>query len=149
MSNAHGVRSRRQNRVLYWISAVLLLLMMLVALLTWRGVKQDTAADQKADEFLAALEDAGAQRLPSKDRVVALLGSDGGSVCQEPGSALRQATLSGMLTTGSSGPGQRPIITDTRLLQGQLAVVSVYCPEHLEDVEAYLDGLATADVAGG
>ncbi|MFS0701878.1 hypothetical protein AB6N24_18050 [Cellulomonas sp. 179-A 4D5 NHS] len=147
MNNAHSVSSRRKNRLLYWVSAGLLAVMVLVGLLTWRGVKQDTAADQKADEFLAVLEDAGAQRLPSKDRVVSLLGSDGGSVCQEPGSALRQATLSGMLTTGSSGPGQRPIITDSRLLQGQLAVVSVYCPEHLEDVKAYLDGLTTADVA--
>jgi len=43
----------------------------------------------------------------------------------------------------------RPIITDSRLVRGQLAVVAVYCPEYLEEVTSYLDDLKTDDVVRG
>lgn len=145
----HSARPARTNALLYWTAIGLLVVLAIIGLASYRGAKQEATAADKADELVATLQEAGAERLPSADRVARVLGADGGSVCQDPASALRQATLHAMLTNGASGPGLRPVLTDSRLLQGQLAIVSVYCPEHLEDVRARLDELATADVVEG
>jgi hypothetical protein len=53
-----------------------------------------------------------------------------------------------MLTNGAAGPGQRPVIVDNNALRGQLAIVKVYCPQHLERLQQIVDGLKTANVAG-
>lgn len=143
----HAARSRPRNAVVYWVAVALLVVLTAIALAAYRGAREDAAALAKADELLTVLSDAGVERLPSQEQVARVLGDDGGSVCQDPGHALRRATLFAMLGTGASGPGARPVVTDSVLLRGQLAVVGVYCPEHLEEVAGYLDELATDDVA--
>ena len=75
-----------------------------------------------------------------------MLGDDGGAVCDDPGNALREATVNAMLYNGAAGPGLRPIIFDSKLFAGELAVISVYCPEHLQDFKDYVDDLKTGDV---
>ena len=47
-------------------------------------------ANDKADQLIAALEDAGAQHVPTKDQIVRVLGADGGAICDDPNDALRQ-----------------------------------------------------------
>jgi hypothetical protein len=136
----------RHNTAVYWIVGGALAILLVIALIAYRGAKADQEADQKADQFLAQLQKAGVQRLPSKDQVVRVLGNDGGSVCADPSHALRKATLFSMITNGAAGPGQRPVITDSRLLRGQLAVISVYCPDELDSVRSFIDDLRTGDV---
>ena len=143
-----SVRTARGDRVVYWVAIGVLVVLTLVALLVFRQAREQAAATQKAEELVATLEAAGVERLPSVERVARVLGDDGGSVCAEPGDALRRSTLLAMLTNGASGPGVRPVIVESRLFEGQVAVMSVYCPEHLEDVRAYLDELKTADAEG-
>ena len=143
-----SVRTARGDRVVYWVAIGVLVVLTLVALLAFRQAREQAAATQKAEELVATLEAAGVERLPSVERVARVLGDDGGSVCAEPGDALRRSTLLAMLTNGASGPGVRPVIVESRLFEGQVAVMSVYCPEHLEDVRAYLDELKTADAEG-
>ncbi len=141
-----SVRTTRADRVLYWVAIGVLVVLTAIALLAFRQAREQAAATQKAEELVATLEAAGVERLPSVERVARVLGDDGGSVCADPGTALRRSTLLAMLTNGASGPGARPVIVDSRLFEGQVAVMSIYCPEHLEDVRAYLDDLRTADV---
>ncbi|VTR75779.1 hypothetical protein [Cellulomonas hominis] len=138
-----------RNTLLYWITGAILAVLTVVALIAYRGAQEDEAASAKADELLVVLEEAGVERLPDKDQVVRVLGDDGGSVCQDPGHALRQATLFSMLTNGATGPGMRPVIADSRLVRGQLAVMSVYCPDEIEDVRQWLDDLPTDDHVRG
>ena len=76
------------------------------------------------------------------------LGDDGGAVCSNPNNALTRAALAAQLVNGAGGPGTRPVIADTRFLQGELAIISVYCPDQLDDFQQYRDSLDTADVAG-
>jgi len=147
--SSHSVRTSRENRVVYWVAIGLLVVLTVIGLLTFRGARGEAAAADKAEEFVAVLQEAGVERLPSTERVADVLGVDGGAVCDDPGSGLRRSTLHFMLTNGASGPGVRPVITDSRLLQGQIAIVSVYCPEYLEEVQAQIDEYRTADVAGG
>ena len=50
-------------------------------------------------------------------------------------SALSRATLLAQLTNGASGPGIRPVIADSRVVQGELLVIKVYCPDELEEFQ--------------
>ncbi len=92
------------------------------------------------------LESAGAQA-PSSEVLVRLLGDDGGAVCADPNGALSRATLLSQLSTGSGGPGSRPIIADNKVVQGELLIIKVYCPDELEDFQQFVDDLKTDDVA--
>lgn len=134
------------DKFIYWAFGALALILVLIGLVSYRGAKQDQDADQKAEQFIAVLQKAGVQRLPSTHQVARVLGNDGGSVCQDPSNALRRATLYSMISNGAAGPGQRPVITDSRLLRGQLAVISVYCPDELPNFKDYIDDLKTDDV---
>jgi hypothetical protein len=134
------------DKFIYWCAGALALILVVIGLVSYRGAKEDQTADQKADQFISALQKAGVERVPSTEQVARVLGTDGGSVCQDPGNALRKATLYSMITNGAAGPGMRPIITDSRLLRGQLLVMSVYCPDQLDKVKDYVDDLKTGDV---
>jgi hypothetical protein len=63
--------------------------------------------------------------------IVDVFGDDGGATCAKPNSALKRGLLLGELTNGAAGPGARPIIADNRVVQGQLLVMKVYCPDEL------------------
>jgi hypothetical protein len=138
--------SEKGDRFIYWCAGALILVLVVIGLVSYRGAKQDQEADQKAGELVTLLQRAGVERLPSTEQVSRVLGTDGGSVCQDPGNALRKATLYSMISNGAAGPGMRPVITDDRLLRGQLAVISVYCPDEFQEVQSYIDDLKTGDV---
>jgi hypothetical protein len=125
---------------IYWVSLGLLVVMVVIALITFSAARSTAKAQDKADELIAALAAVGA-RTPSQDQVVRVLGEDGGAICEDPGDALRRATLNGMLTNGASGPGQRPIIADQRTVEFQLLVVKIYCPDELDDFQDAVDDL--------
>jgi Tfp pilus assembly protein FimT len=130
---------------IYWVAIGLLVVMTVVALLTFSSARSTAQAQDKADELIAALEDAGATA-PSQDQVVRVLGEDGGAICEDPTDALRRATLYGMLTNGAAGPGIRPVIADERTVRFQRLVVEIYCPDELEDFEELVADLEFDDV---
>ena len=43
----------------------------------------------------------------------------------------------------------RPVIADSRVVKGQLAVIEVYCPDELEDFKNYVSDLKYDDVVNG
>ena len=75
-----------------------------------------------------------------------VLGSDGGAICKNPSSALRQALL---FTNGAAGPGIRPVIVDSKIFKGELLVIQIYCPDELPRFQQMVERLKTAGVAGG
>lgn len=135
----HEVPDEKRTWI-YWVALGLLLVMVVIALLTFSAARSTATARDKADELIAALEAEGA-RTPSQEQVVRVLGEDGGAICEDPGDALRRATLHGMLTNGAAGPGQRPIIADERVVRFQLLVVEIYCPDELDDFQDAVDDL--------
>jgi hypothetical protein len=141
--------SETGNRFIYWCAGALALILIVIGLVAYRGAKQDDEANQKAEQFISVLQKSGVQRLPSQDQVARVLGTDGGSICQDPSNGLRKATLFSMISNGAAGPGMRPIITDRRLLRGQLAVIAVYCPDELPKFQDFVDDLRTGDVVRG
>jgi Tfp pilus assembly protein FimT len=149
MSTSLETQPRRERSALYIAAMAILVVMAVVALFAFRSIRTTQEAEQKADELIAALQDAGATRVPSQDQVVRVLGEDGGAVCEDPNEALSQAILYSMLTNGAAGPGARPVIADSRAVQGELLVIETYCPEHLEDFQQLVADLELDDDVAG
>lgn len=148
MSTENEQESPRQRSVLYIVVSVVLVIVAVWAVIAFSSARGAQRAEEKADELVQTLEDAGATA-PRPEVIARVLGDDGGAVCANPNQALSRATLYGMLTTGAGGPGERPIITDNKVLQGQLAIIEVYCPDELEEFQEFVDSLETTDSANG
>lgn len=136
-----------KRSLIYWFAVGLLVVLTVVALFAFSTARSTAQAEEKADELIAAMEAAG-MRAPSRDQIVRVLGDDGGATCEDPGNALRRTILFSMLTNGAAGPGQRPIIADSRMVQGQLLVIETYCPDELEDFRETVESLEFGDVLG-
>jgi hypothetical protein len=145
----YETQSSRERGFIYWVALGLLVVFALIALFTFSSARQTRQASEKADEYIAALQDAGLTA-PSKDQITRLLGDDGGALCDDPGDALRRAIVNAQLTNGASGPGMRPILADVqRLLKGQLTAIEVYCPDELDDFRNYVEDLESESVTEG
>lgn len=148
MSTVNETSHRGERIVVYVLIGVIFVMMMVVgAILFDAGSDDDEAvAADKANQLIAALEEAGVQNVPSHEQVVNSLGADGGAVCTNADSALSRATYYSQLVNGAAGPGTRPVIVDRRVVQGQALIMSVYCPDQLAAVKAWLDDLKVAVV---
>ena len=146
MSTSTETQSTRERNWIYITAWVLLGILVVVALITFSSARETREAQEKADQLIAALEDAGATA-PTQDQIVRVLGDDGGATCEDPNDALSRAILLAQLTNGASGPGSRPVIADSRVFQGQLLIIEIYCPEELDDFQEYVDDLKTDDVS--
>jgi Tfp pilus assembly protein FimT len=137
----------RHRGIIYAVAVGLLVILTVIALITFRSARDTEEAQQKADELIAAIEADGGTA-PSADLIAGVLGDDGGAVCQDPNSGLAKAALLGALVNGSGSAGSRPIIAESRLLQGQLRIISVYCPDELDDFQDFVDSLKTTETNG-
>ena len=146
MSTPVETETPRERMWIYFTAGVVLLLLTVWAVFAFSSARENNRAEEKADQLITALADAGA-RTPDKDQIVRVLGDDGGATCANPNKALSRATLLSLLANGATGPGARPVIADSRAVQGQLLIIKIYCPKQLEDFQDFVDDLKTDDVA--
>ena len=139
--------TKRERRVLYIVAVVLLVVLAVIGLLRFSAARETQRAQEKADQLIAAIEDTGATA-PSREQIMRVLGDDGGAVCANPNDALSRAILLGQLANGAGGPGARPVIVENRVVQGQLLIIEVYCPDELAEFEEFVDTLRFADAGG-
>ena len=88
--------------------------------------------------------------VPSQEQIVGVLGSDGGALCKDPASALRQ--VAPVRPAHQWGHGAREgglSFADSRVFKGQLLVIQIYCPNELAEFQQMVEQLKTAGVAGG
>jgi Tfp pilus assembly protein FimT len=147
MSTQLETSTRRGRSVTYIVSVILLVALTVIGLITFRAARETDRAAEKADQLTSEIEAAGGTA-PSREQIMRVLGDDGGAVCANPNEALSRATFLGMLMNGASGPGARPVIADNRVLQGQLLIIEVYCPDELAEFQQFVDSLETADLNG-
>ena len=138
----------QERRSLYIGLGVVVAVLMAVGLLTFKAATTTEEAEAKAAQLITELDNAGAKS-PSSEVLVKLLGNDGGAVCADPNSALTRATLLSQMTTGTGGVGQRPIISAGRVVQGELLILKVYCPDELADFQGFVDDLKLDDNVAG
>lgn len=148
MSTHTEKQDGRERSWIYITAVVLLAIAFVAAVLSFSETRESNRAQEKADELIAAFVEAGAARTPDRDMVVRVFGDDGGAACEDPNAALRRATLASMLANGATGPGARPVIADSRAVQGQLLVMEVYCPDELDDFRSYVEDFETDDHVG-
>jgi hypothetical protein len=146
--NASADPTESTRRITYILVGGVLLVLLVVALVAWNSNKETQAANQKADQLIATLNQAGLPT-PDKDQVVRVLGDDGGTVCADPELALKKAIMYGLATNGAAGPGLRPVIGDNLLTQAGLAVIKTYCPDQLPDFPQTAEQFKTADLVNG
>jgi Tfp pilus assembly protein FimT len=139
--------TRRGRSVVYIVAVLLLVVLAVIGLITFRGARETERAGEKADQLISEIESAGSTA-PSREQIMRVLGDDGGAVCADPNEALSRATFQAQLTNGAGGPGTRPVISESRVVQGQLLIIEVYCPDELADFQQYVDGLETSDPNG-
>lgn len=147
MSTVQENQTKQERSWIYVTALVLLVVVAISAVVVFSGARETARAAEKADELLAALQEAGAP-LPDRDQVIRVLGDDGGATCADPNAALGRATLLAQLANGATGPGQRPVIADSRVVRGQLLIIEVYCPDELDEFQEFVDDLKTDDVIG-
>jgi hypothetical protein len=146
MSTVNENQDHRERSWLYITCWVVLIALVVGGLIAFRSATETKNANDKADQLITELKAAGA-RTPDKDQIVRVLGDDGGATCADPNDALSRSILLSQLTNGATGPGARPVIADSRVFKGQLLIIKIYCPDELDDFQAYVDNLKTDDVA--
>lgn len=148
MSTATETTTKRERTILYVVSVILLVAFAIGGLIAFHSATSTREAEEKADQLIAALEEKGA-RTPSREQVVRVLGDDGGAVCADPNEALNRAILFGQMSNGAAGPGLRPVIADNKVVQGQLLIIQVYCPDELAEFQKLVDDLNLNDEVAG
>ena len=73
-------QSARERRWIYMTTCVVLGIFVVTGLLTFRAGRETVQAQEKADQLIAAIEAAGVTA-PSQERIVRVLGDDGGATC--------------------------------------------------------------------
>lgn len=146
MTTPVETQTPRERSTLYIVIGIVLVALVVIGLIAYRGNEPTREAEDKADQLIAALQEAGVENPPSQEQVVGVLGNDGGAACTDPTKALSKSILLSMLYNGAGGPGARPIIADSKVLQGQLLIIEIYCPDNLPAFRAFVEDLKTDDV---
>jgi hypothetical protein len=136
----------KRRKLIYAAAGFVVGAAVVAGLAAFESGRDDEEAQGKADEVIESFQQAG-YRAPERDLIVNLLGSDGGNVCEDPSSTLQQALhKQQQLANGAAQVGLRPVIADEDVVQGQLLILDVYCPDKAEEVRAYLEDLKYDDV---
>jgi hypothetical protein len=139
----------RDHLLLYTIVGVALVVLFVVAVVRFNYQKDGEDADAKAAQLEQKWTALGL-RIPENDDVlVRLFGTDGGPLCDTSDDHLSQGLLRLAFANGASGPGQRAVTVDEQIIQGERAVIEVYCPENLEDFDDFVNDLDFDNVIRG
>ncbi|HEV8459705.1 MAG TPA: hypothetical protein VGQ38_03270 [Gaiellaceae bacterium] len=125
---------------LYIVIGVGLLILVIAGTAVYRGHHESARAKQKAEQLNQAFAAAGLETADVNE-LAGTLGTDGGAVCEDPGSTLSKSLLKINLAAGAGGIGQRPITIDKDALRGQYLILKTYCPEKLGKFATLFDGL--------
>ncbi|MEU8618133.1 hypothetical protein [Streptomyces sp. NPDC048623] len=132
-----------RHKWIYWSAIALLVALVIAGLIRYSSVKRTAETSKKADQLSQELVKAGFPA-PDKDTSERLFGTDGGQVCENPGGALTKAlSRIEQFSNGATGPGMRPVIGDSRVVEAERIVIQVYCPDELDDFDDAVEDYET------
>ncbi|MCB8902370.1 MULTISPECIES: hypothetical protein [unclassified Streptomyces] len=137
-------RFASEHKWIYWGAIVILVGLVITGLVRYEAVKTNNETAAKANQLRDELVQAG-YPAPDTETLERVLGTDGGPVCDDPGSALKTALWKIQQGNGAAGPGMRPVITDAKAVEVERLVLQVYCPDEVDDFEDSLNDLKTDD----
>jgi hypothetical protein len=141
--------TKDRNTGLYWAIGIGVVVLAVIGLITFGAHQSDQVAQQKAQELSRKFAAAGLPVPADQDAIIRQLGSDGGYVCHDPGSALARGIYYDQLTNGADFVGRRPVIADTRILKGEVLILQTYCPDKLPQFQEKVRNLKTDDTVEG
>ena len=133
-----------RERTIYWIVAGVLGVLLIVMLVAWNYDRQNEEADAKAQQLIAAYEEAGLPT-PDQDQIARVLGDDGGQVCETADSELVQGYWKLRLMIGGEFY-VRAAPLDGRIRDGLSLVIDIYCRDKRSDIEDFFEGWDFDDV---
>jgi glutamate:GABA antiporter len=138
-STLYGLSDRRRHRGVLWAIAALLVILAVVLVLVYKPAPNDHLAQVKAHR-VEALYAAHGLTVPVDDKTLtSILGTNGGSVCASPTSALTKAMQDLSLANGGATVGIRPIRESRNVLEGEQIILQVYCPKKLPAFNRYVN----------
>ena len=145
-TQVHEEAPARTRWLIYLLFGVVAVVLAVIGLAVYRHAEASETAEAKADQLIAAFEEAGLTP-PTQDQIVRVLGEDGGPMCEDPGNALRVAIRNQVGSNGAAGPGQRPGPIAVHTIEGEALALQVYCPEQLPGFLNYVNSLDLEDLA--
>ncbi|QNS05402.1 hypothetical protein [Streptomyces xanthii] len=137
-------RFASEHKWIYVGAIVLLVALAIIGIIQYESVKTGNEAAKKANQLADAAEEAGYPR-PDTETIERALGTDGGTVCEDPAGALASALWKINVSNGAAFVGQRPVIGDARALRAEAEILKIYCPDKLDTFKDKLDDLKTDD----
>ena len=135
----YGLSDRRRHRAVVWAIAALLVILAVVMALVYKPAPDNHLARAKAHR-VEALYTAHGLTVPVDDKTLtSILGTNGGSVCASPTSALTKAMQDLSLSNGGATVGIRPIRESRRIVEGEQIILQVYCPKQLPAFNKYVN----------
>lgn len=139
---------RQSDAPLFWAIGIVLAIVLVAGIVIYHSRSQTREAKAKATRLAGAYERAGLPVPSDLGAVAAVLGTDGGPVCENPTDPLVQAALNLNLTNGAATVGIRPVIVDRIALQGEEVILRVYCPQQLPGFREYVEENQFDNVVG-
>jgi hypothetical protein len=126
------------HRAIYLIVGGVMALLLVVMLVTYNYNKDSEEALAKADQLIAALDEAGLRAPTQPQNVARVFGNDGGAVC----ASVEDGVALGIMKLNLSVGGAfytRAVIADRRLATALLIIVETYCPDKVPTAQEFLD----------
>jgi glutamate:GABA antiporter len=130
---------RREHRLLTWVIAVAVIALAIAGVFAYKQGKDNQLARTKADRVVALFRSHGLTVPVDHKTLIAVLGTNGGPVCDSPAGALTKALQDQQLSNGAATVGSRPSPASRRVVTGEELVIQVYCPQKLPAFKKYID----------
>jgi len=134
-----GTAPRRQNRLVGWIIGLVIVALAVGGEFAYKQGVDNQAAQSKANQVTALFARHGLTVPVDHKTLIAVLGTDGGPVCDQPTAALTKALQDAQLSNGAASVGSRPTRASSRVVTGEALVLQVYCPGKLPAYEQYVN----------
>jgi hypothetical protein len=96
-------------------------------------------AHTKADQVTALFASHDLMVPVDHKTLIAVLGTNGGPVCDDPAGALTKALQDVQLANGAGNVGSRLTRASRNVVTGEALVLQVYCPQKLPGYEPYVN----------
>jgi len=134
-----GGASPHGHRWLARVIALALVVLAVAGLFLYKQGKDNQLARTRADQVVALFRSHGLTVPVDHKTLIAVLGTDGGPVCDSPAGALTKALQDQQLSNGAATVGSRPSPASRRVVTGEELVIQVYCPQKLPAFKKYID----------
>src|SRR5271165_1755132 len=118
-----------------WIIALIVVGLAIGGVFAYKQGQNNQVAESKANQVTALFARHGLTVPVDHKTLIAVLGDNGGSVCDDPNSALSKALQDEQLANGGATVGSRPTRVDRNVVEGEALILQVYCPQQLPAFE--------------